>query len=57
MDVKQAAEIASRYTRFAAEEAHHRSPLHETLARGLAGEPAVIEFLSTLPSERRQPNL
>jgi hypothetical protein len=57
MDAKQAAAIASRYTRFAAEEAHQRSPLCETLSHGVAGDLSVIDFLSTLPSEKRQPNL
>jgi len=57
MDAKQAAEISSRYTRFADEEVHLRSPLYEILARGVATDPGVMDFLLTLPSERRQPNL
>jgi hypothetical protein len=57
MDAEQAAKIASRYTRFAADEVHGRSPLYETLALGVASEPSVIDFLSTLPPERQQPNL
>jgi hypothetical protein len=57
MVVRQAAEIASQYTRFADGEAHGRSPLYEALARGVAGDPRIIDFLLTLPPEKQQPNL
>lgn len=57
MDMKQAAAISSRYIRFADEEAHGRSPLYEKLARGVAKDPGVIDFLSVLPPEKQQPNL
>jgi hypothetical protein len=57
MDAKQTAEISLRYMRFANEEAHGRSALYETLAREVARDRQVIGFLSTMPSERRQPNL
>lgn len=57
MDIRQANRIASRYLRFADEEARHRSPLYEALARGVAGDPGMIEFLSALPPDKQQPNL
>lgn len=48
---------AARYIRFADEEAHGRSPLYEAFARGVAGDHETLDFLSTLPTEKRQPNL
>ena len=57
MDSKRAAEIRSRFIRFADEEARDRSPLYEALARGVAGDRYTIDFLSALPAEKRQPNL
>lgn len=57
MDASQAAKISSRYIRFADEEVRGRSPLYETLARSVADDAAVIDFLSTLPAEKQQPNL
>ena len=50
-------ETAARYLRFAEEEARGRSPLYEVLARGVAGDREILAFLSTLPREKRQPNL
>jgi hypothetical protein len=38
--------LSERYTRFADNEAQRRSPLYETLARGVAHDAEVIEFLS-----------
>ncbi|MBV9815126.1 MAG: DUF2332 domain-containing protein [Alphaproteobacteria bacterium] len=49
--------IAAAYRRFAETEAHGRSPLYEELASGVAADPTIIEFLLTLPREKRQPNL
>ena len=49
--------IAATYRRFAEAEAHGRSPLYEELASGVAADPTIIEFLLTLPGEKRQPNL
>jgi hypothetical protein len=49
--------IATRYIRFANDEALGKSPLYETLARGVAGDPDILAFLSTLPAEKQQPNL
>jgi hypothetical protein len=51
------AAIARRYRRFATTEAHGLSPVYEALALAVAGSPAMLEFLATLPSERQQPNL
>jgi hypothetical protein len=45
-----------RYLRFA-EEAAGRSPAYVTLAEAVAGDPAILAFLDTLPSEKSQPNL
>jgi hypothetical protein len=49
--------IAATYRRFAETEAHGRSPLYEELASRVAADPTIIEFLLTLPPEKRQPNL
>ncbi len=49
--------LAERYVRFADSEAHGRSPLYETLARGVANDAEVIDFLLTLPPAKQQPNL
>jgi hypothetical protein len=57
LDPQHFAEIAATYRRFADEEARGRSPLYEELARGIAGDQEVIDFLLTLPSAKRQPNL
>jgi hypothetical protein len=50
-------EISIRYTRFAEEEARGRSPLYESIARGVAADEAVIGFLLGLPKAKQQPNL
>jgi hypothetical protein len=49
--------IAENYREFARLEAHGRSPAYETLAESVAGDPAILRFLSSLPPEKRQPNL
>jgi hypothetical protein len=46
-----------RYIRFANDEARGHSPLYESFARGVADDPEIIDFLLTLPTEKRQPNL
>lgn len=56
-DVDEAAAIATRYRRFADEEAKGRSPLYEDLCRRIADDTAIIGFLRTLPDAKRQPNL
>ncbi|MFE1949860.1 DUF2332 domain-containing protein [Streptomyces sp. NPDC059524] len=48
---------AENYRRFAENEAAGRSPAYETLARAVASDPDVLGFLSTLPADKRQPNL
>jgi hypothetical protein len=50
-------QLAARYLRFADVEAHGRSPLYEALARGVASDAATLDYLATLPDEKRQPNL
>jgi hypothetical protein len=49
--------LAARYLRFADEEARGRSPTYESFTRGVAGDAEVLDFLATLPEEKRQPNL
>ena len=49
--------IAENYREFARLEAHGRSPAYETLAESVAGDPAILRFLTELPPEKRQPNL
>jgi hypothetical protein len=51
------ARIAAAYRRFADAEARGRSPLYEALARGVADDPDIIDFLAALPRDKRQPNL
>jgi hypothetical protein len=51
------AQISRAYLRFAEVEARGRSPLYETLARGVAADQEIIAFLAALPHEKRQPNL
>ena len=50
-------QIADRYATFAADEARGSSEIYQRLARAVAGSADVLEFLATLPAERRQPNL
>lgn len=57
MDDTALADTARRYRRFAAQEAHGRSPLYEALALGVADDPEILGFLLTLPEAKRQPNL
>jgi hypothetical protein len=45
-----------RYLGFA-EEARGRSAAYVTLAEAVAGDPAILSFLDTLPQEKSQPNL
>lgn len=49
--------LAERYIRFAEDEAQGRSPLYEALARGVAHDAEVMDFLSALPPAKQQPNL
>jgi hypothetical protein len=49
--------IAKRYRLFAEREVRGRSPLYEMLATRIAGDEAVLSFLSALPEIKQQPNL
>ena len=49
--------IADRYAKFAADEARGSSVIYERLAQAVASSTDVLEFLATLPADRRQPNL
>src|SRR6266403_5667917 len=57
MERQDSAKVATAYLRFADDEVRDRSPLYGELSRGVASDPEVIEFLLTLPREKRQPNL
>ena len=48
---------AEEYRRFAAEEARGKSALYEEFARGIADDTKLLQFLLSLPAEKRQPNL
>ena len=47
--VRNFAEIASLYQRFAEMEAHGRSPLYEQLALAIAGDESTLQFLAAFP--------
>jgi hypothetical protein len=49
--------IAERYRTFAIEEVRGLSEIYETLAIGIAESPEILDFLVTMPTDRRQPNL
>jgi hypothetical protein len=49
--------IASVYLAFAEREAHGRSALYETLARGIATDSLALSFLAQFPRVKQQPNL
>jgi hypothetical protein len=49
--------LSERYIRFADNEARGRSVLYEALARGVASDADVIDFLAALPTAKQQPNL
>jgi hypothetical protein len=57
MHEPRVAALAARYIRFADDEARGRSPLYDALARGVADDREVLDFLLTLPAAKRQPNL
>ena len=50
-------QLAARFRRFAEVEARGHSPLYEEFALGVAADTATLQFLLTLPEEKRQPNL
>ena len=49
--------IAEQYAVFASDEAHGASEVYETLAVAVANSGDLLEFIVTLPVEKRQPNL
>jgi hypothetical protein len=49
--------LVERYVRFADDEARGRSTLYEALARGVAGDTQILDFVSALPPNKQQPNL
>jgi hypothetical protein len=49
--------IAKRYRAFAIDEARGASEIYETLALGIAASPEILDFIASLPADRRQPNL
>jgi hypothetical protein len=49
--------ISARYLRFAIDEARGESELYERLARGVAASRELLTFLTSLPADKRQPNL
>jgi len=55
--MSEAARLATRYRRFATEEARGRSPLYAELAEAVAADAALLDLLLTLPEAKRQPNL
>src|ERR1700759_4146416 len=57
MDNNSTDRIASAYLAFAEREAHGRSALYETLARGVADDSVALAFLAELPRAKQQPNL
>src|SRR6202162_1759538 len=56
-EISELKRIADRYATFAADEARGSSEIYRRLAQAVAGSADVLEFLATLPAERRQPNL
>jgi hypothetical protein len=49
--------LAAVYLNFADREAHGRSALYETLARGVANDVRTLFMLAKLPRAKQQPNL
>ena len=48
---------ADEYRRFAQSEARGKSPLYETLAKGVAADSELLALLASQPPRKRQPNL
>ena len=57
MEDEERTRLRAAYRRFADDEAHGKSPLYETLSRGVAEDDDILDFLLTLPRPKRQPNL
>jgi|SRR5208282_2702952 len=56
-DENSTSAIALIYLTFAEREAHGRSALYETLARGVAGDSVARFFVAAFPRAKPQPNL
>jgi hypothetical protein len=56
-EINELRKIADRYIAFAQDEVRGVSEIYETLAQSVVGPNDILEFLATLPAERRQPNL
>src|SRR5438270_8976164 len=57
MEQDERTRLSAAYRRFAADEANGKSPLYEELARGVAADSEILDFLLALPPPKRQPNL
>jgi hypothetical protein len=57
MEREQRDRLGTAYRRFAEDEARGKSPLYELLAHGVAADDGLLDFLLTLPRQKRQPNL
>lgn len=57
MSEEERSRTVRQYRRFAAEEAVDASPRYSTFAAAVAGDDGLVDFLLTLPGEKRQPNL
>jgi hypothetical protein len=53
----QVTAVAQAYRSFARQEARGRSAAYESLAESVAGDPAVVGFIASLPPDKHQPNL
>jgi len=49
--------ISERYRAFAVDEARGVSEAYDTLALGIAASPEILDFIASVPADRRQPNL
>jgi hypothetical protein len=49
--------LAAHYRRFAEDEARGRSPSYEAITSAIADDRAALDFLLSLPEDKRQPNL
>jgi hypothetical protein len=49
--------ISERYRAFAIDEARGVSEIYEALALGIAAAPEILDFIASVPADRRQPNL
>lgn len=50
-------DVAERYARFAAVEAKNHSEVYQRWAEGVAGDAELVQLISELPPDKRQPNI